>query len=301
MKIDRDRAEGWQHAKISGHVNENNVMELIKNDLSVQRRIIEKAGYSVSAVHIVNIEIGGLHELHVSSVLGDFTKNKSDASLLLSNGEHINISIKKSLAGQVYLIAPDRFIEGFSLLYNTTIPDNVKRAIELYWGVSDDIPLLLRKYSSGFDKIDAYQTRKHRLVKCSLDKYDKNLSVALLNWINDNIENIFEFCFARGLARDSNNSADLIWYINTLGENKVDNIFNIKHIKSIIPKNAFYGKIGGGTTIQLPFGFVQWHNPSHKCPCMQFHHDYKKLLLLTEKQKVYQHPEAYYHMVAEQS
>ena len=33
-----------------------------------------------------------------------------------------------------------------------------------------------------------------------------------------------------------------------------------------------YGNNNGGTTIQLPFGFVQWHKGQ-----MQFHHSYEKI------------------------
>lgn len=35
---------------------------------------------------------------------------------------------------------------------------------------------------------------------------------------------------------------------------------------------TFYGYKNGGTTIQLPFGFVQWHQSS-----MQFHHSFDKI------------------------
>ena len=39
-----------------------------------------------------------------------------------------------------------------------------------------------------------------------------------------------------------------------------------------------YGNVGGGTTIQLPFGFVQWHSPTKKIPGdMQFHHNHEKI------------------------
>ena len=49
-------------------------------------------------------------------------------------------------------------------------------------------------------------------------------------------------------------------------------------------QNTFYGKVGGGTTIQLPFGFVQWHSPTKKIPGdMQFHHGYEKIKELVDK------------------
>lgn len=283
MKSNRDRAEGWTHAKLSGHKNEDNIKDLILNNEGIQQRILDEAGHSASGVRIADVEIGGINEMTIPSILGDSTKNKSDIKVILSDGGSINISIKKSLAGQVYLITPERFIEGFSKIYNTEIPAAVKRAIELFWGTAADVPQILRSCNTGKDSIDAYQLRKHRLVKSSMDKYDNTLSSSLLEWFKSNIKNIFDFCFARGLAKDPENSADLIWYINTLGEHDVDCIMNIKRVKSRIAADVLYGNRSGGTTIQLPFGFVQWHDPSHKCPCMQFHHDYEKISALMKQ------------------
>ena len=48
-----------------------------------------------------------------------------------------------------------------------------------------------------------------------------------------------------------------------------------------------YGNKTGGSTIQLPFGMVQWHSPTKKIPGdMQFHHSYEKIMeLLNEWEK----------------
>ena len=48
---------------------------------------------------------------------------------------------------------------------------------------------------------------------------------------------------------------------------------------SLEEKETFFGTTNGGTTIQLPFGFVQWHQ--HQ---MQFHHNYYKIKILLGKQ-----------------
>lgn len=282
METSRDRAEGWQHAKLSGHINESNVTEMIKNDISTQERIITAAGYSPSCTSVAEVCVGGLNELNVPSVLGDTTKNKTDVKILLTNGEYINISIKKSLAGQVYLITPERFISGFQKIYDIAIPATVKRAIELFWGVAADVSDIIARFPSGDARIDAYQKRKRRLVERTLRMYDHSLCDELLEWFNNHMEYIFDFCFARGLARDKSESADLIWYVNTLGENQVDEIINIARVKKRIPRDASYGTRGGGTTIQLPFGFVQWHDPSKSSPCLQFHHGYEKIITLAQ-------------------
>ena len=50
----------------------------------------------------------------------------------------------------------------------------------------------------------------------------------------------------------------------------------IEDICKAAPKAAnseiYYGTSNGGTTIQLPFDFVQWHQKQ-----LQFHHSYEKI------------------------
>lgn len=91
-----------------------------------------------------------------------------------------------------------------------------------------------------------------------------------------------DFCFSKGLAKNSTDWANIIWYKNELGENEVNEIFTINEMCAVLSKNAEqetkYGNRGGGTTIQLPFGFVQWHSPTKIIPgCIQFYHNYYKI------------------------
>lgn len=123
--------------------------------------------------------------------------------------------------------------------------------------------------------------RKGRLVHTTLAEYDKKIDGDLLKWFRDNIVNIFEFCFVKGLAKNSSDWADIIWYINLVDEDSfTDMMITMKSISSYLKNGGVeYGKRGGGTTIQLPFGFVQWHDPAKKGnKCLQFHHDLEKLL-----------------------
>ena len=64
-----------------------------------------------------------------------------------------------------------------------------------------------------------------------------------------------------------------------LNECSFDELYDISKICSRIQTltNAkadvvYYGNTLGGSTIQLPFGFVQWHQNS-----MQFHHNFEKI------------------------
>lgn len=109
----------------------------------------------------------------------------------------------------------------------------------------------------------------------------KELHTNLLKWFTDHASEITELSFARGAAQDREEWSDFLWYINRMKEgNNVDEIFSISALCKAVTREAVkgtkYGVKNGGTTIQLPFGFVQWHQGQ-----MQFHHKYikvKKLL-----------------------
>ena len=72
--------------------------------------------------------------------------------------------------------------------------------------------------------------------------------------------------------------------IEAITENDMDDLYYVEDIKKKLTKTAEYGNKTGGSTIQLPFGFVQWHSPKKVIPgCMQFHHNYQKIKDLMEK------------------
>lgn len=284
MKKNRNRQQGWQYAKVTGHINEYLVAKLIEDDEDVQKRILDCCNYSNRKV--IQVLTEAISQKGIPSILGGVTKSKTDITLLLDNGDSINISLKKDRGGQVFLVTPSRFISGFEKHYNVTIPSDVKRAINLFWGSAEDTLAIIDKYSSS-KSIKEYEIRKHRLTLETLLAYDKKLADCLIEWFSMNSKNIFDFCFSKGLAIDEKDWADVIWYKNTIKEDE-ENIDCLINIKDFIQKASFedcsYGNKNGGTTIWLPFGFVQWHNPGKKIPGeMQFHHNYEKILLMIEE------------------
>jgi len=273
-----NRSQGWQYAKLSGHLNEKIVCDEINSNIELQNRLINVAG---CRGNFKDVSIGGLHETEVISVFGDKTKAKPDVIVGLDNGETIRVSIKKSLSGQVYLVTIDRFIDCFEKQTGKAIPANVKRAISLFWGGAPDTIDIIKSVNS---KHRSYEIRKCRLVKETLDVYDKHLSEVLLEWFNTNIKDIFDICFSKGSVKDSSKWANVVWYINKVGDNVVDEMFNIEFLKQKLPANAVFGTRGGGTTIQLPFGFVQWHSPRKVIPGeIQFHHQYKTICSICKR------------------
>ena len=277
---DRNRAEGWKYAKLSGHSNEEKVAKLTKNDKKTQKRILDCA--HIFNAEITDVKYGGLTETNVPCIFnGETTKSKTDMWIYLSNNKTIKISIKKDTGGQVYLIAIDRFIKGYEIQYNETIPNDVKKAINLYFGSDNEhnIPTIIQKYSIKNEKLIDLQIRKHRLVADTLKKYDEKLFNALIEWFDISSKNLFDFCFSKGLAANENDYADIVWYINLVGDLELDTMINLKDIIKTMPKNTHYGVANGGSTIQLPFGFVQWHSPTKVIPgCLQFHHNYDKII-----------------------
>ena len=277
MDEHRDRASGWKHAKLSGHQNESLLENSLLNNSELRKLFLQKINKENST--IIHVDVGGLCETDVDCVFdGEKTKSKTDMHVILDDGSRYNISIKKSLSGQVYLINANRFIKGFELQYKKIIPDNIKKAIYLFWGYSEDVLTIVN--TIGTKK--SYETRKHRLVAETLKLHNLELFNSLIKWFKDNIKDITDFCFSKGLAKNESDWANLVWYNNLLDENPVNEIYFIDELSDIITKFAethiFYGKVGGGTTIQLPFGFVQWHSPTKKIPGdMQFHHNYNKI------------------------
>lgn len=273
----RDRSSGWQHAKLSGHINESDVENLFDD-----QDFCEAFSKRLGIKRIKSASIGGLQETSVTSVLEDKTKSKTDLRLILEDNSIVNISIKKSCAGQVYLIGVDRFIAGYELQFGEIIPLKIKELLYLYFYGHPNTDKLLSN-SSITDgqsiKLIQYQRKHNRLVWDSLYNMDENSAESLLNWFKSNIDKIADFCFSKGLSRDSEDWVNYVWYINLLGEDDVDMIFSIDDIKSAVKaheKLVFPSKQNGGSTIQLPFGFVQWH----QCK-MQFHHILDKLIEIT--------------------
>ena len=110
----KSRSRGWKHAKISGHKNESDITKKINNDILFREKL-EKKLFLKSKIK--SATEGGLKEKNVQDVFNGSTKSKTDIKILLVNREKINLSIKKSSGGQVYLIGVDRFINGFEIQF----------------------------------------------------------------------------------------------------------------------------------------------------------------------------------------
>lgn len=276
----RNRASGWKHAKRSGHKNEDLVKSFLDSDEKYASAFLRRIGCPCKKLS--STSIGGLHETNVESVIPGArkTKSKTDLKLFYTDGEQTNISIKKSLNGQVYIVRAGLFIECFERQFDKKIPSNVVRAINLFWAAADDaIEIIEHCGDRSMNKDYELQLRHKSLNATTLRTYDKTLYDALLQWFIDNAYEIAFLSFASGAVKDSSEWSEYVWYKNMLEENDVDEVFLIKTICEAAARAAkeetYYGTSNGGTTIQLPFGFVQWHQAQ-----LQFHHNFEKVSAL---------------------
>ena len=271
----RNRASGWKHAKLSGHSNEALVKKLLDTNEAYRTRFMTRIGLPNETIK--DTSIGGLHETNVDGVLGKKTKSKTDLKIICNSGKTITISIKKSLGGQVYFVRAELFIEVFEKQFGEPIPANVQRAIKLFWAAADDAIQIIDLFGNRTDsKNFNLQTRHKSLNATTLKAYNTDLHQAMLNWFTQNSYKLTKLAFTMGAAKDPQEWSEYVWYINLLGENNVDQVLHIEEIcqaaSNVAKKETYYGDSNGGTTIQLPFGFVQWHQAQ-----MQFHHSYEKI------------------------
>ena len=280
--IHRDRSTGWKHAKLSGHENEERIKNLLDNNAEYAKDFLKRINHQNEI--ILETSIGGLHETEVPSVLDQKkTKSKTDLKVFLNNKTTLNISIKKSLGGQVYFVRAGLFIQTFEKQFNKVIPTVVKRAICLFWAAADDSIEIINNYGDKTDVKNYNMQLRHKSINATtLKKYNDELYNAMLKWFIENASEIALLSFSMGAVGDKSEWSHLIWYKNMLDENDIDALFAIEDlclaVKECAAKDTFYSTKNGGTTIQLPFGFVQWHQEQ-----MQFHHSYNKILNLQSK------------------
>lgn len=282
----RNRSEGWQYAKLTGHENEKEIMSVLLTDKKFISDL--QCRLHTSDKDVESIEFSGLNEKDIPSVYssGRKTKSKTDLKIIYIDGSTSNISIKKSLGGQVYLVKASNFIECFEKQTGKTIPNDVQYAISLFWAnAGKDAVEIIKKYSDKSDvKFYNTQLRHESLNATTLQRFDNNMYNKLLYWFKENSYELAFLAFSAGAVADKKEWSEFVWYKNLIKSDfsDYDFIFPIKEICRASKRNSddmtYYGEKNGGTTIQLPFGFVQWHQRS-----MQFHHNFDKINLILSK------------------
>lgn len=279
----RNRAQGWTHAKRSGHRHESDVAARLQSDLVFAdglsiRCFNEKLGQPAK------VSGGGASAEHVEDIFGSRTNGKPDLYVEWSTHRAARISLKKSTGGQVFLTSVARFITGFEKQFGIAVPTNVRTGLDLFIGGNGS---QLRKAMAGrqfcgpIHRRSGVSQEEHqtRLLGLTLEKYFPSEWSTTLNWFAENIGDIADFVFARGYAIRPADFATHIWYLSPRHTPQFDLIVPVARIKAgALRKRAGVrvGKRNGGSTIQLPFGFLQMHAPQSE-NLMQFHHKYEKV------------------------
>lgn len=282
-KSGRNRAQGWTHAKRSGHRHESDVAARLKSDLVFANGLSIRC-FNEKLGRPTNVGGGGASAEHVEDLFGSRTNGKPDLYVEWSANRFARISLKKSTGGQVFLTSVARFVTGFEKQFGIKVPTKVRTGLDLFIGGNES---QLRKAMAGrqfrgpIHRRSGVSQEEHqtRLLGLTLEEYFPTEWTATLNWFAENIGDIADFVIARGYAKRATDFATHIWYLEPSHTPQFDLIVPIAKIKAGAFKKrteVCVGERNGGSTIQLPFGFLQMHAPKSE-NLMQFHHNYDKV------------------------
>ena len=253
--------------KVSGHKNEEMIAEALNRNAAFRAHFCERIGVNES--DFVAATAGGRHAPQVESVIGGKTAEKTDIRILWKGGALTNISLKKDAAGQVYLVTARNFVAVYEAQYHVTVPDKVRRALALFIGEADDSKAILDATDIAVDGENvrgmAYE-QNNRLVFDVIRNYDAKMASMLLDWLKMQIASICELCFSAGAVKDRDKWANVLWYKNLVDADGqgLDFLVPINRIASALVRNGENnvverGPRNAGSTIQLPFGHLQYH------------------------------------------
>ena len=253
--------------KVSGHKNEEMIAEALNKNIAFRTHFCERIGMNAS--DFVAATAGGRHAPQVESIIGGKTAEKTDVRIMWQGGALTNISLKKDAAGQVYLVTARNFVSVYEAQYNVTVPDKVRRALALFIGEAEDSKAILDVTDLSVDgekvRSIAYE-QNHRLVFEVIRNYDANMASMLLDWLKKQIASVCELCFSAGAVKDRDKWANVLWYKNLVDADGqgLDFLVPISRVVSALVKNGDKniverGPKNAGSTIQLPFGHLQYH------------------------------------------
>ena len=253
--------------KVSGHKNEEMIAEALNKNIAFRTHFCERIGMNAS--DFVAATAGGRHAPQVESIIGGKTAEKTDVRIMWQGGALTNISLKKDAAGQVYLVTARNFVSVYEAQYNVTVPDKVRRALALFIGEAEDSKAILDATDLSVDgekvRSIAYE-QNHRLVFEVIRNYDANMASMLLDWLKKQIASVCELCFSAGAVKDRDKWANVLWYKNLVDADGqgLDFLVPISRVVSALVKNGDKniverGPKNAGSTIQLPFGHLQYH------------------------------------------
>jgi hypothetical protein len=220
---------------------------------------------------------------HVPSILGSSTTSKIDIDLVWST-KKLGLSVKKSNGGQVWLVGLDKFFKALTLTTGQSTPQEVELVLSLFVG-GENLNKFQQEFSDGLHKsvnesFYDQQVHQNRLMLKSIDRLFPEALSTTFEFLKANLRIVTELMFFKGLASKSEDCAEVVIY-NQVYSGR--NVFSKADLLSAIDsagnlEKVVSGSRNGGSTIQLPTGFLQMHKPQGK-NLLQFHHNYEKVLL----------------------
>lgn len=222
----------------------------------------------------------GVHSEHVPSILGGWTSPKVDVAVHFD--QPLKVSVKMSPKSQLWLVPVDRFLAGFEVAFSQAVPEEVAQCLRRFIGPLADEEL------QGFHAIGLSQQEFHqrRLSLDSLAALNEDQLQRMLAWFSENMVEIAELSFSRGLAARQGDHAEYLWFFDpAIAEPDLDSpehslLISIAELKAAIAgvhvaERVTRGRRNGGTTLGFPFGGIQMHKS-----VLQVRHDKRKIQLL---------------------
>jgi hypothetical protein len=135
----RDRSSGWKHAKKDGHAYEDLFANQVMEDQDLYGKLRDVAGLGDS---VFPVRASTTHNRAMpKSVFGDATTSKTDVTVFVSEGEPLDISLKKpsTKSGQVLLCKLERFLRLVESKSKKPTPLSVRWALRAFFGETDGL------------------------------------------------------------------------------------------------------------------------------------------------------------------
>jgi len=263
----RNRSSGWRHAIQDGHAYEDIFAKKILEDNSLFGMLRETADlsektYPIKAVPTHNREMP-------LSIFGDRTTAKTDVNVFVNEGNPLDISIKKpsTKSGQVLLCKLARFLSLIEHKSGKPIPANVRWTLKALFGETDGMSITVYAPEA---KLLSPQIKRHKL---QAEVYQNRLypsTIAgsypshwdeLKAWFSEHMAEITDCCFRSGMCDDNSDSLTTAEFIYIGYLNKFYTVKSI--VEASLTCEVNYSQTGyyKGSTILMPWGFLQGHRP----------------------------------------
>lgn len=281
LKVVRSARKHFGSApKENGHENELMIAKALNSDKVFREHFCDRV--CRNPIEFVSAEAGGKHSKQEESVLGGKTPGKTDVSVLWKDGTRTNISVKMRAAGQVYLVTAKNFVDVYEAQYHCTVPSKVRRALAFFTGADPESRSILDATDISVDGVKAREIayeQHFRLMFNVISNYDPVMADKLIEFLRSKIDNVFELCFAAGAVKDKCLWSDVLWYKNLVDVQGMglDYLIPIPVVKAALVRNQKNnivepGPKNAGSTIQLPFGHVQYFHRQ-----LEFYQKLKKI------------------------